>query len=148
MVPVSGKVYSDLLARAGANVALVRLEQFDPLPQEELTRVLSRYPNAEMVWAQEEPKNQGAGSFLRGELGLPAGKRLTVVSRRAAASPPTGSHHRQPSAPEGTGRRGAEGVRTLRLGPRGGSGCLRGRSRQRFRIAAFSLVSPVITRPS
>ncbi|QYN19323.1 multifunctional oxoglutarate decarboxylase/oxoglutarate dehydrogenase thiamine pyrophosphate-binding subunit/dihydrolipoyllysine-residue succinyltransferase subunit [Amycolatopsis sp. DSM 110486] len=94
VVLVSGKLYYDLLARAGANVALVRLEQFHPLPQEELTRVLSRYPNAEIVWAQEEPKNQGAWSFLRGELELPAGKRLTVVSRPAAASPAAGSHHR------------------------------------------------------
>lgn len=94
VVLVSGKLYYDLLARAGGNVALVRLEQLSPLPQAELTRVLSRYPNADLVWAQEEPKNQGAWSFLRGEFEPPAGKRLTVVSRPAAASPATGSHHR------------------------------------------------------
>jgi hypothetical protein len=44
--------------------------------------------------AQEEPKNQGAWSFLRGELELPGGKRLSVVSRPASASPATGSRHR------------------------------------------------------
>jgi hypothetical protein len=44
--------------------------------------------------AQEEPKNQGAWSFLRGELELPGGKGLSVVSRPASAAPATGSRHR------------------------------------------------------
>ncbi|WP_326836489.1 multifunctional oxoglutarate decarboxylase/oxoglutarate dehydrogenase thiamine pyrophosphate-binding subunit/dihydrolipoyllysine-residue succinyltransferase subunit [Amycolatopsis rhabdoformis] len=98
VVLVAGKLYYDLLAQleksGRTDVALVRLEQFHPLPQEELTTVLATYPNADFVWAQEEPKNQGAWSYLRGELEPPAGRRLTVVSRPASASPATGSHHR------------------------------------------------------
>jgi 2-oxoglutarate dehydrogenase E1 component len=93
----SGKVYFDLLkARraAGQNdVALVRLEQLYPFPEEEYAALLQRYPQArEVVWCQEEPQNQGAWYQIRHQLERPlVGKRELLYSGRApAAAPATG----------------------------------------------------------
>jgi 2-oxoglutarate dehydrogenase E1 component len=72
VVMCSGKVYYDLYeAReaAGINdVYLLRVEQFYPFPAKALITELSRFPKAEMVWAQEEPKNMGAWSFMEPNL--------------------------------------------------------------------------------
>lgn len=94
----SGKIHYDILAerekREIKDIALVRVEQYYPLPLRELVSVLGQYPNAELVWVQEEPENQGAWPFIRLEL-LRANKReITVVSRSASASPATGSSKR------------------------------------------------------
>jgi len=104
----SGKVYYDL-AKArkehGRNdVALVRVEQYYPLPQS-LPEVLSVYPEAaRLVWVQEEPRNMGAWYFLNATLPRLLGTAATgpgrgdgrftlgVVSRPESASPATGSH--------------------------------------------------------
>ncbi|MDQ1665816.1 MAG: multifunctional 2-oxoglutarate metabolism enzyme [Actinomycetota bacterium] len=97
----SGKVYYDLLAdrakRAsdgGDQVAILRVEQLAPLPADEIVQALSAYPeDAQIVWVQEEPANQGGWPFMA--LNLPAhlgGRQLVCVSRAAAASPATGSH--------------------------------------------------------
>jgi 2-oxoglutarate dehydrogenase E1 component len=68
VVMCSGKVYYDLYeAREAAgidDVYLLRVEQFYPFPARALIQELSRFSKAEMVWAQEEPKNMGAWSFL------------------------------------------------------------------------------------
>jgi len=101
VVMVSGKLYYDLLkAREDQkkdDVALVRLEQLYPFPAAELGRALVRYaPTAELVWAQEEPKNMGAWRFLREqfldgplrELRRP----LRYAGREESASPAPGSH--------------------------------------------------------
>lgn len=96
----SGKVYFDLAAgraeRGIDDVAIVRVEQLYPWPKNALERHLSRYPNAELFWVQEEPANMGAWlfvlprlQFLAEELGH-ADIRPTYVGRRAAASPATG----------------------------------------------------------
>ena len=66
----SGKVYYDLLeARRGneaGNIAVIRLEQLFPFPQKEMKRVIDSYPNAtEVVWVQEEPKNQGGWYYMQ-----------------------------------------------------------------------------------
>ena len=66
----SGKVYYDLLeARRKnklANIAIVRLEQLFPFPQEDMKAVINSYPNArEVVWVQEEPKNQGSWYYMQ-----------------------------------------------------------------------------------
>ncbi|MGE4528568.1 MAG: 2-oxoglutarate dehydrogenase E1 component [Rhodospirillaceae bacterium] len=98
----SGKVYFDLAAgraeRGVDDVAIVRVEQLYPWPKNTLAKHLSRYPNAEIVWVQEEPANMGAWlfvhprlEFLAEELGRPD-PRPTYVGRRAAASPATGLH--------------------------------------------------------
>jgi len=68
VVLCTGKVYYDLFeAReaAGVNdVYLMRIEQIYPFPAKALVAELSRFPKAEIVWAQEEPRNMGAWSFV------------------------------------------------------------------------------------
>jgi 2-oxoglutarate decarboxylase len=96
----AGKVHYDLLSELdgredAGSFALVRLEQLYPLPIGELLSVFGRYPNAELVWVQEEPENQGAWPFLH--LDLPrylGGRPFRVVSRPASASPAAGSTKR------------------------------------------------------
>ncbi|MCB8876640.1 2-oxoglutarate dehydrogenase E1 component [Acidisoma silvae] len=97
----TGKVYYDLLAarreRAIDDVALIRLEQIYPFPAMGLRTLLQSYPNAEVVWCQEEPENSGAWTFVdrRLERVLVAidapSKRPRYVGREEAASPATGS---------------------------------------------------------
>jgi len=64
----SGRVYFDLLearrADEARDVALVRIEQLYPFPAKALVSELSRFPKAEVVWAQEEPRNMGAWFFI------------------------------------------------------------------------------------
>jgi 2-oxoglutarate dehydrogenase E1 component len=72
VVLCSGKVYYDLFEerenRGTNNVYLLRLEQLYPFPARTLIQELSRFPNAEIVWCQEEPKNQGAWSFIEANI--------------------------------------------------------------------------------
>ena len=98
VILTSGKVYYDLRAalekKPDPRVALVRVEQFYPLPAAELTRVLSqeRYAKAELVWVQDEPENQGAWPFITLVLAKRLeNDRIRVVSRPASAAPSTGS---------------------------------------------------------
>ena len=99
LVLCTGKVYYDLLEerrkRGIENVAIVRVEQLYPFPTISLPRELSKYPNAEVVWCQEEPENMGAWFFIdrriEAELAkLGMHKRPRYVGRVAAASPATG----------------------------------------------------------
>ncbi|SON58269.1 2-oxoglutarate dehydrogenase E1 component [Hartmannibacter diazotrophicus] len=68
VVLCSGKVYYDLyedrLKRGVNDVYLLRLEQLYPFPAKALVSELSRFPNAEIVWCQEEPKNMGSWAFV------------------------------------------------------------------------------------
>ena len=80
---------------ARARTAVVRLEQLYPFPEAALTATLSRYPAArELVWAQDEPANMGAWTYVHEPLEAIAAGRydLSRVSRLAAGSPATGSH--------------------------------------------------------
>jgi 2-oxoglutarate dehydrogenase E1 component len=99
----SGKVYYDLLARRTEmkreDVALVRLEQVYPFPAWKLSQILNRYPNAELVWVQEEPRNMGAWGFVHGmwsgglaDYAAQVGNRaIRYVGRDIGASPAVGS---------------------------------------------------------
>ena len=99
----TGKVYYDLLAKRTElqrrDVALVRLEQVHPFPAWKLSQILMRYPNAEFVWVQEEPRNMGAWSFIHGmwsgglsEFANLVGNRpIRYVGRDIGASPAVGS---------------------------------------------------------
>ena len=82
----SGKVYYDLLERRERdqidNVYLMRLEQFYPWPMKSLMTELARFPNAELVWCQEEPKNMGGWTFVDPWIELTLEK-LSVKSKRA-----------------------------------------------------------------
>ena len=91
-----GKFYYDLLAErdilAREDVALVRIEQLFPLHLEKLQQVIDRYPSVEnYVWAQEEPRNMGAWSFMLERLDL---VKLNVCSRKYYAVPAAGSSTR------------------------------------------------------
>ncbi len=72
VIVCSGKVYYDLFAereKLGRNdVYLLRLEQFYPYPDDALQEELKRFPQAEMIWCQEEPKNMGAWQFVQDRL--------------------------------------------------------------------------------
>jgi 2-oxoglutarate dehydrogenase E1 component len=97
IVLCSGKIYYDLLAAAekldGGRPALVRVEQLYPFPAPELAGVLEKYGQAEeVVWAQEEPRNMGAWSFMEPRLEEMAGAALPIryVGRIERASPAEG----------------------------------------------------------
>ncbi len=80
--------------RANQTTAVIRCEQLHPFNSDALAKILARYPNAsEIVWAQEEPKNMGAWSFVFQRI-LPllnAKQKLRYVGRTESASPATGS---------------------------------------------------------
>lgn len=88
----SGKIYYELKERQtlkkADDVLFVRLEQLYPVPEKQMQEIVKKYPKAEVVWVQEEPKNMGAWSFLIGRLYdvLP----MKVVARKNSASPATG----------------------------------------------------------
>ncbi len=94
----SGKVYFTLEAareeHAVEGIALVRVEQLYPFPQQDIQALLSRYRNAqEVCWVQEEPRNMGAWAFMAPRLRqlLPDTCVLSYYGRDEAASPATGS---------------------------------------------------------
>lgn len=91
----SGRVYYDLLKerdkRQDNSVAIVRLEKYYPLPWDELEAVLGQYSNAQRVWVQDEPQNQGAYPFLALNLFNQWDGGVEVVARPAAASPAAGT---------------------------------------------------------
>ncbi|APE44348.1 2-oxoglutarate dehydrogenase E1 component [Sulfitobacter alexandrii] len=110
VVMCSGKVYYDLLeerdSRGIDDIYLLRFEQFYPFPAQSSVKELERFKNAEMVWCQEEPKNQGGWSFIEpniewvlGRIGAKHG-RPTYVGRATSASPATGlaSQHKAQQA--------------------------------------------------
>ncbi len=99
VIITAGKPYHDLMAEIAktgdTQVAVVRMEQFYPAPIDELKAVLDTYPNAELVWFQDEPANQGAWQFIAMEVAPFLGSRtVRNVSRPAAASPAAGSAKR------------------------------------------------------
>ena len=110
VVMCSGKVYYDLLeerdARGIDDVYLLRIEQFYPFPAHSLTKELERFKGAEMVWCQEEPKNQGAWSFIEPNIEWALTRikakhtRPVYAGRAASASPATGlaSQHKAQQA--------------------------------------------------
>ncbi|MBF5093993.1 2-oxoglutarate dehydrogenase E1 component [Azospirillum sp. INR13] len=110
IVVCSGKVYYDLLqermSRGIKDVVILRLEQLYPFPKDALAAEFAKYPNAELVWCQEEPENQGAWFFadrrleaVLKDVGHKAA-RPSYVGRPATASPATGllKRHNQEQA--------------------------------------------------
>jgi len=95
IVFTTGKFGFELLARRdslGAPVEIVRIEQLYPWPAREIEAVLQRSPDAEVVWAQEEPGNMGARYFVRRRIEeLAGGRPVGVVARHESPSPATGS---------------------------------------------------------
>ena len=90
----SGKFYFDILTERNKikryDTAIIRVEQIFPLPAEDLNREIKKYKNAkDLVWAQEEPKNMGAWSYLL--LHYDKAKHFRVASRPFSDSPASGS---------------------------------------------------------
>ena len=101
LVLCSGKVAYDLLEKRDAegldDVSIVRIEQLYPFPGDPLSIRLERMKNLEqVVWCQEEPKNNGAWFFVENQIETSLtnaghkGMRPTYAGREAAASPATG----------------------------------------------------------
>jgi len=100
VVLCTGKVYYDLLEerqkRGIKDVYLMRVEQIYPVPEKALVKDLARFPNADFVWCQEEPRNNGAWTFLiepfaqiLGQIGR-GSERVQYAGRGEAAAPATG----------------------------------------------------------
>ncbi|MFT4214789.1 MAG: multifunctional oxoglutarate decarboxylase/oxoglutarate dehydrogenase thiamine pyrophosphate-binding subunit/dihydrolipoyllysine-residue succinyltransferase subunit [Microbacterium sp.] len=92
----AGKIHWDLKAelekKPNPEIALVRIEQYYPAPISELNAVIDGYPDAELLWVQDEPENQGAWPFIALEVaGHLNGRTIRRISRAAAASTATGS---------------------------------------------------------
>ena len=99
----SGKIYHDLVAERNrlndSSTAIVRVERLYPLPIAQMEVEAKKHPNANLLWVQDEPANQGPWPHVAlsttesiGGTGVDA-RVLRRISRRAAASPATGSHH-------------------------------------------------------
>ena len=107
VVLCAGKVYYELLdakEKRGINdVYVLRLEQIYPLPDVALTEELSRFPKAEIVWCQEEPKNAGSWSFIEPrleDLFAELGSKTALPGyagppEMAAPAPGSMAHHKQ-----------------------------------------------------
>ncbi|MGM9474289.1 multifunctional oxoglutarate decarboxylase/oxoglutarate dehydrogenase thiamine pyrophosphate-binding subunit/dihydrolipoyllysine-residue succinyltransferase subunit [Pseudarthrobacter sp. YS3] len=95
---VSGRLYYDLLSTRqktdDKTTAIVRVEQLYPLPQAEIAAELAKYPNAEVIWAQDEPANQGPWPFMGLHLPGALDRQVRLVSRPASASTAAGSMKR------------------------------------------------------
>ncbi|GAA5027630.1 multifunctional oxoglutarate decarboxylase/oxoglutarate dehydrogenase thiamine pyrophosphate-binding subunit/dihydrolipoyllysine-residue succinyltransferase subunit [Terrabacter aeriphilus] len=96
----SGKVVHELDAerekRGDTSTAIIRVEQLYPIPEQEIVDAVAKYPGAELVWVQDEPRNQGAwplmAQWLHEDLcDLGETRPWRVVARKASASPATGS---------------------------------------------------------
>lgn len=97
LVLCSGRIYYDLDAsearEAATDVAVGRIELLYPFAEEQLSNLIDSYPNLEeVVWVQEEPRNQGAWSVMRRRLPelLPEGVKLEYIGRQGRASPGEG----------------------------------------------------------
>ena len=96
LVFCTGKFYYDLLAEREKldrdDVALIRIEQLFPLHFEKIQKVIEKYSNVnEYIWAQEEPQNMGAWSFMAQRMDL---VKLKVISRPYNSVPAPGSSTR------------------------------------------------------
>jgi len=98
VVLCSGKVYYDLLAKSNeeniSDIALIRIEQLYPFPDKLLETILKTYHSLkELVWCQEEPRNQGAWDSIKHRFRIFEDRyEVTCVSRPSAAAPAVGSH--------------------------------------------------------
>ena len=93
LVFCTGKIYYDLEPKRAPHVAIVRVEELYPWPGNQIAQIVDLYPAIEeVVWAQEEPKNQGAWSYVSPRLRMSTGNALLTryVGRPDRASPAEG----------------------------------------------------------
>ncbi|MDY6055647.1 multifunctional oxoglutarate decarboxylase/oxoglutarate dehydrogenase thiamine pyrophosphate-binding subunit/dihydrolipoyllysine-residue succinyltransferase subunit [Micrococcus sp.] len=95
---VSGRLYYDLLAHRDKTedtaTAIVRVEQLYPLPEQEVKEALAAYPDAEVLWVQDEPANQGPWPFMALNLVPTLDREVRLVSRPALAATSAGTKGR------------------------------------------------------
>ena len=89
VIMCSGKIYFDLAEKREnrEDVAIIRLEQLYPLPQNQLDELYKKYSKAVWYWVQEEPQNMGAASYLKMNL---ENINFHIISRKASASTASG----------------------------------------------------------
>ncbi|MGC9342546.1 MAG: 2-oxoglutarate dehydrogenase E1 component, partial [Bacteroidales bacterium] len=92
LVFCSGKIYYDLLARKkeldARDIALIRIEQLHPFPNDEIEEIISKYKNTLLrLWVQEEPENMGPWYYIQN---LMKRHNLVQVTRQPSGSPATG----------------------------------------------------------
>jgi 2-oxoglutarate dehydrogenase E1 component len=93
LVFCTGKIYYDLAAKRAPHVAIVRIEELYPWPGSQVAQIVDLYPAIEeVIWAQEEPKNQGAWTYVAPRLRMSTGNALPTryVGRPDRASPAEG----------------------------------------------------------
>ncbi len=97
----SGKIYYELLTQRTkhriTDIAILRLEQVYPFHAQRLTEIAQTYPQGvEMVWVQEEPRNNGVYPFIGAKLHYhwPGMRKLTYIGRKPSSSPAAGSYER------------------------------------------------------
>ena len=97
VVACSGKVYYDLVSgrreRRADNVAIIRVEQLYPFPHKQFAAEMKRYAKAkEVIWAQEEPQNQGAWYQIQHYVqeNMRPDQKLHYAGRASSASPAVG----------------------------------------------------------
>lgn len=91
----TGKIYFELKGHAekikDETTAFVRVEQLYPLYVDKIKEILVKYKGArDMIWVQEEPKNMGAGPYMKPILEELAGREILFIGRQEAASPAAG----------------------------------------------------------
>jgi 2-oxoglutarate dehydrogenase E1 component len=91
----SGRIYYDLARvireKELGQIALIRVEQLYPVPDIELNTVIQRYPDVQdMLWAQDEPRNQGAWRFMAHHLRRLSSLPLVYAGRTESSAPATG----------------------------------------------------------
>jgi len=100
IVLCSGHLWYDLIARRReiefSGTRIIRLEQLYPFPESSLKKIIGEIGDkpgvTDLIWAQEEPENRGAWSFLAHKLEQITGESWSYAGRAASASPATGSH--------------------------------------------------------
>ncbi|HEV7593431.1 MAG TPA: 2-oxoglutarate dehydrogenase E1 component [Gemmatimonadaceae bacterium] len=93
LVFCTGKIYYDLAAKRAPHVAIVRIEELYPWPGSQVAQIVDLYPAIEeVIWAQEEPKNQGAWQYVAPRLRMSTGNALPTryIGRPDRASPAEG----------------------------------------------------------
>ena len=103
LIYCSGKIYHDLVAERtrlnDSSTAIVRVERLYPLPVAQMEVEAKKHPNANLLWVQDEPANQGAWPHIALSTTQAIGgtaidnRVMRRISRRASASPATGNHH-------------------------------------------------------
>ena len=93
LVFCTGKIYYELAVKRGPHVAIVRIEELYPWPGSHVAQIVDLYPAIEeVIWAQEEPKNQGAWTYVSPRLRMSTGNALPTryIGRPDRASPAEG----------------------------------------------------------